>query len=67
MVADMKHLVPKEVTKRKSNYPCKKCGKDVIVGERCISVKYDDKFTIRPYGVYHLVCWEENKEKQNKL
>ena len=54
---DIKKLIATEKIKRKSNYPCKKCGINVLIGEKYISVKYNDTFIIRPYGVFHLSCW----------
>lgn len=57
-----KKLVATEKTKCKSNYPCKKCGLDVIVGLKYISVRYNDAYTKRPYGVFHLDCWSEYLE-----
>ncbi len=58
-IPDIYKIHPTEKTKRKQNKPCKHCGEDCKVGERYISTMYNDGFTNRPYGCFHIKCWDE--------
>ena len=53
------NLREKEKTKRRNNCLCAKCKTDIVVGDRYISVHYNDTFTRKPFGGFHPKCWEE--------
>ena len=56
-----KNLIVTEKIKRKNSYICSKCTADIVVGEKYISVVYNDGFTNKPYGAFHLLCWDSVK------
>jgi hypothetical protein len=53
-----KNLFPIERTKRKATCICAKCDKDILVGEKYMSVQYNDTYTCKWYGAFHVECWK---------
>ena len=58
LASRLKNLIATEKTKRKANHICAKCATDIVVGEKYMSVKYNDTFTYKLYGAFHLECWK---------
>lgn len=58
-----KYFFPAIKKKQKNSHICKECNTDIIVGEKYMSVTYNDAFIIKLYGAFHLQCWEHFKEK----
>lgn len=53
------HLLAIEKTKRKTNYKCSRCKIDIIVGSKYMNVIYNDTFIRKPFGAFHIDCWQE--------
>lgn len=62
----MNFIKPKITIKRKNNYPCSKCNKDILIGDKYYSVKYDDGFRKSGFGAFHLECYEFPLEFNSK-
>lgn len=62
----MNHLIPKKKIKKRNNYPCSLCGKDINIGEKYISVTYDDGFLKKLSGAYHINCYKKYKNESSK-
>lgn len=54
----LKNLTATEKKKQKANHICAKCTNDIIVGEKYMSVTYNDGFTFKLYGAFHSECWK---------
>lgn len=53
--------------KRYESKPCKKCGKDIVVGETYTNVNRNDGFTVAFHGSFHSSCWQENLALQDTI
>lgn len=58
LAARLKNLFAEEKTKRKNNHICAKCATDIVVGEKYMSVRYNDTFTYKLFGAFHIECWK---------
>lgn len=50
-------LIPTLTTKTKDAKPCTDCKVNIEIGEKYISVFYNDGFRKKLYGLYHKSCW----------
>lgn len=54
----LKQLIATEKTKRLRSHICAKCSIDIVVGERYMSVAYNDGYKHKLYGAFHSECWK---------
>lgn len=58
LASRLKNLIATEKTKRRANHICAKCATDIVIGEKYMSVTYNDTFTYKLYGAFHSECWK---------